>query len=215
MWKWKIAQWLELKWWKRYTATKSKQDYIAWKRDYWQQLFEKIGIMPAVGNANEMVDFGCGPFGVALLNESWQKRLVSLDPLIDSYENELPFFTKSDYPHTAFISQKMEDFSSKKVFEMIFCLNAINHVADIEKAFSVLAKVTSPNGKLVLGIDAHNFSFLKHLFRLIPGDALHPHQYDLEEYVAFLEKHHFNIISKHKIKSDFIFGYWVVVAERV
>ncbi len=214
MWKWKIAQWLELKWWKRYTANKSKQDYIAWKTDYWKQLFEKISIMQDLRNSEHMIDFGCGPFGVALLNETWQKQLVSLDPLIDSYEKELPFFIKKDYPHTTFLHQKMEGFTSENTFDFVFCLNAINHVADIEKAFSVLSKVSCPKGKLVLGIDAHNFSFLKHLFRLIPGDVLHPHQYGLDEYVSFLEKHHFNIISKYKINNDFIFSYWVIVAER-
>lgn len=214
MWKWKIAQWLELKWWKRYTANKSKQDYLAWKTDYWKQLFEKIGTMRDIRNAEQMVDFGCGPFGVALLNETWQKQLISLDPLIDSYEKELPFFAKKDYPHTTFLHQKMEDFSSENTFDFVFCLNAINHVADIEKAFFVLSKASCPKGKLVLGIDAHHFSFLKHLFRLIPGDALHPHQHDLNEYLSLLESHHFNVISKHKINNDFIFGYWVVVAER-
>jgi SAM-dependent methyltransferase len=214
MWKWRIAQWLELKWWKRYTANKSKQDYLVWKTNYWKELFEKIGISREVCNADAIIDFGCGPFGLALLNETWQKQLVSLDPLVDSYEQELSFFSKSDYPHTTFIAQKMEDFSSEKKFNIVFCLNAINHVADIERAFYVLAKETSQNGKLVLGIDVHNFSFLKHIFRLIPGDALHPHQYDLKEYIAFLENNHFRVISKHKIKDDFIFAYWVVVAER-
>jgi len=214
MWKWKLAQWLELKWWKRYTANKSKQDYIAWKTTYWKRLFEKIGIVQDIRNADNLIDFGCGPFGVALLNETWQKLLVAVDPLIDSYEIELPFFSKSDYTHTTFLHQKMEDFSSKKTFEIVFCLNAINHVADIEKAFAILSSATRPLGKLALGIDAHNFSFLKHLFRLIPGDLLHPHQYDLDEYISFLEKHGFILISKHKINNDFIFGYWVIVAER-
>ena len=34
----------------------------------------------------------------------------------------------------------------------------------------------------------------------MPGDALHPHQYDLQEYEAFLKSEHLNVFSSILIK---------------
>ena len=63
-----------------------------------------------------------------------------------------------------------------------------------------LKEVYADSGTLVLSIDAHNFSFFKHLFRLMPGDILHPHQYDLTEYKTFLEKQGFEILKTELLK---------------
>ena len=38
-----------------------------------------------------------------------------------------------------------------------------------------------------------NFQLLKYIFRLLPGDILHPHQFDLEEYKGMLKKAGFQI----------------------
>jgi hypothetical protein len=40
--RWKIAQWFELQWWKRYLSGKSKEEYIAWKTNYWLQLMRTL-----------------------------------------------------------------------------------------------------------------------------------------------------------------------------
>ena len=50
-----------------------------------------------------------------------------------------------------------------------------------------LVKLTKSGGKLIVSIDAHNYQLFKHVFRLITGDILHPHQYDLKEYKKMLE----------------------------
>ncbi|MBK7150077.1 MAG: hypothetical protein IPH78_15055 [Bacteroidetes bacterium] len=93
-------------------------------------------------------------------------------------------------------------------------MNCINHVQDMEKGFEQLKAVCADGGTLILSIDAHNYSFFKHLFRFIPGDVLHPHQYDLAGYQTFLEKQGFKILKTELLKKEFFFGHWVVVASK-
>jgi len=213
--RWKIAQWFELQWWKRYLSGKSKEEYIAWKTNYWLQLMRTLELERTIEEANTIIDFGCGPFGLPLANQQWKKQLIAVDPLLDEYAATIPFFNKQDYSDTHFVTQSIEDFSSSTTYNMVFCMNAINHVHAIEKSFDVVVNSAQQNSKIVVSIDAHNFSFFKFLFRLIPGDILHPHQYNLKEYSSFLESRNCKIEQVVCIKQEFFFDHYVLVARKL
>ncbi len=213
--RWKIAQWFELQWWKRYLSGKSKEEYIAWKTNYWLELMRTLELERTIEEANTIIDFGCGPFGLPLANQQWKKELTAVDPLLDEYAATIPFFNKKDYPETHFVTKSIEDFSSSITYNIVFCMNAINHVHAIDKAFDVVVNSAQQNSTIVVSIDAHNFSFFKFLFRLIPGDILHPHQYDLKEYCRFLESRNCKIEQAVCIKQEFFFNHYVLVARKL
>lgn len=225
--KWKVAQWFELRWWRGYLRGKDKAEYLAWKREYWGGILEKCGVSAesrggdsaggALNDNKTICDLGCGPAGVFIALPNI--KVTAVDPLIDAYEKQTPFFSKSDYPNVKFVKSTIEDFETfevlktSDVYDVVFCMNAINHVHDIEKGFEKLAAVCATGGTLVVSIDAHNYSFFKYLFRLIPGDVLHPHQYDLEEYKAFIEKQGMRIVKTELLKQERIFNHYLLVAE--
>jgi 2-polyprenyl-6-hydroxyphenyl methylase/3-demethylubiquinone-9 3-methyltransferase len=95
---------------------------------------------------------------------------------------------------------------------MIFCINAINHVYDIEKGFDRLSELCSVNGTIILTVDAHNFAIFKYCARMIPIDILHPHQYDLKEYKSHLETRNFKIRHVQQLKKGFFFNHYLIVA---
>ena len=46
-WKWRLAQALEIRWWKRYLTGKDKTAYYDWKRTYWSNtLLELLQFLP-------------------------------------------------------------------------------------------------------------------------------------------------------------------------
>jgi len=211
--RWKIAQWFELRWWKHYLQGKDKQTYLAWKRNYWTNIINKITPYIALNSASEIIDLGCGPAGVFIALAD--NLVTAVDPLIDEYEQQIFFFRKSDYPNTTFIKSTIEDFKpqdANKKFDTVFCMNAINHVNDIEKAFENSRALCHEQGAIIVSIDAHRFSFFKHLFRLIPGDILHPHQYDLAEYQKLLVRNDLKITACKKLKQEFFFSHYLLVA---
>ena len=210
--KWRIAQYLELRWWKNYLSSKNKTDYLLWKRQYWQHFLHQISDVLAIPDDASILDAGCGPAGI--FTTLAQQRVTAIDPLLHRYSQEIAHFTPKDYPYVSFIATPLERFRPDHPFDIVFCLNAINHVSDIELAFERLADTVKIGGYLVLSIDAHRHNILKKLFRLLPADALHPHQYSLPEYVQLLEQHPFTILKTQCLKQSLIFGYWVIVAQK-
>ena len=229
--RWKIAQAAEIRWWQRYLKNKPTADYAAWKRQYWRDLLTEIGLNAekspvfdvytegsnATQNAqltthHSILDAGCGPAGIFMVFKN--AAVDALDPLLDSYEATLPHFKKSNFPNVRFFSKPLESFVAEKPYDAVFCLNAINHVADLSRCFDVLVGATKRGGTLVISIDAHNFPFLKRLFQALPGDILHPHQYDLAEYMAMLTERGCRIERVILKKHEFIFNYYVLVATK-
>jgi len=208
--RWRIAQALEIRWWKGYLKGKDKAEYLDWKRQYWTTFLEKIDVAPQAGE--RILDAGCGPAGIFLvLNE---QEVVAVDPLLEKYEQNLPHFQPNDYPYVHFITSPLERFTTPTSFEPVFCLNAINHVNDLTAAFDALVTATQPGGKLIISIDAHNYRLFQRIFQLIPGDVLHPHQYNLQEYQAMLTERDCTIDYTILYKQAFFFNYYVIVATK-
>lgn len=210
--KWSLAQKAELKWWENYLKGRDVDGYHVWKRAYWQKLLDLIAPVCPPQPGMDVLDAGCGPAGI-FMNLA-QCNVDAVDPLVDEYEKNLPHFKRSNYPYTTFYSLPLEKYVANKQYDIIYCMNAINHVADINFSYDLLAKMVKPGGKLVVTIDAHNHGFFKHLFRTIPGDILHPHQYDLKEYEGFLTDRGFKMLKTDKLKHEFFFDHYMQVGEK-
>lgn len=205
--RWKIAQAAEIRWWQNYLKKKPKTDYLVWKKNYWQKLLDRLGLEFSEGE--KIIDAGCGPAGIFMNLEKYQTD--ALDPLLDDYEKKLEHFSKANYPTIQFFSQPLERFSPKEKYDKVFCLNAINHVSDLDLCFDKLVDFTKDGGTLIVSIDAHNYSFFKRIFRLLPGDILHPHQYDLKEYQEMLTDRGCRIEETVLYNEEFFFNYYVLV----
>lgn len=212
--RWKIAQAAEIRWWQRYLKNKNTGDYAAWKKNYWKKLLEEIGLSELLSKdkpAQKILDAGSGPAGIFMVLTP-QHEVTALDPLLDDYEKKLDHFKRSFYPEVTFVSQSLESFVDRKqIFDIVFCLNAINHVNDLQTAIDVLIKTVRINGTLVVSIDAHRSYFLKKVFAALPGDILHPHQFTLEEYRQMFLSRGCEEISIFLKKEEAIFNYYVLV----
>lgn len=206
--RWQIAQFFEINWWRRYLGKRERGAYLDWKRRYWKDFLEKSGVQ--VPEKKSVLDAGCGPAGIFMILEN--NTVDALDPLLLFYEQSLPHFRRSDYPFVRFIDIPLEKYVPEKRYDVVFCLNAINHVADLQLCADRLSELVKPGGTLLLSIDAHNFALLKRLFRLLPVDILHPHQYDLEEYKNMLGYRGFSIDRTLLIKKEVIFNYYLIIA---
>jgi len=210
--KWKLAQKLEKLWWKRYLAKKSPSDYLTWKKEYWQQFFSHYENTINLKTTDLIADLGCGPAGIFTIFKN--NKVAAVDPLLHEYEKGLEVFNPNLYPNVEFVNSSLEEFEPNKKFNAVFCLNAINHVNNLVASFNKLSQITALGGYCLLSIDAHNNSLLKHLFRAIPGDALHPHQYDLKEYQVFFTDAGFELIDVKLYKTHPIFNYYVLLGKK-
>lgn len=209
--RWKIAQLLEIRWWRNYLKDKETTDYLAAKKAYWQRVLQKLQIELQPGE--RILDAGCGPAGIFMILK--EKEVDAVDPLLDEYEQNLPHFKKANYPFVQFYNQPLEKFQIQKKYDTVFCLNAINHVADLPLCLNKIVEATAQNGQLIVSIDVHKSKLLKAIFQAIPGDVLHPHQHDLQDYIKMFTQRDCNIIKTVQLKPGRIFDYVALVVERV
>lgn len=211
--RWKIAQWFELLWWKRYLGNKNKQVYLDWKLTYWQNLLIDVIGSKDLPTDKSIIDLGCGPSGVYIAFP--KHKVVAVDPLLEKYENDLSMFKRTDYPNVDFKNSSIEAYTDGKKYDYVFCLNAINHVVDIHLAYQKMSGLLAENGQLIFSIDAHNYSLFKMLFRVVPGDILHPHQFDLAEYKQMLNKVGLNVQKTVQLKQEYFFNHYVLLVTKL
>lgn len=177
---------------------------------YWEDFLDKIKI-PKEMIRQPVIDIGCGPAGIFMLFSEY--TITAIDPLLEVYEKDLSVFSKSNYPHVKFIAASFESFQTSETFATVFCINALNHFIDLKASMLKLQTLTKEGGCAVVSLDAHNYPFFKFVFRIIPFDILHPHQYDLKEYEMMLRSFGFSVQKKVCLKKRFFFNYWAFVLE--
>ena len=210
-WKWKLAQQLEYRWWQRYLGKKDPQAYLQWKNTYWQKLLQDIAAHITSPEGKNILDCGCGPAGIFIALKG--NNVTATDPLLEEYK-KLDVFQPGKFPWVQFRRETIEQLSETDKYDLIFCLNAINHVSDIEKCYDNLVKALKPGGIIAVSTDAHKYGFLKKIFQAIPGDMLHPQQFSLKEYEQFLEKRNCKILQSVLLKQEPIFDYYITIAQK-
>ena len=205
--RWQIAQALEIRWWKNYLRKKDKAVYLRDKQQYWQKVLAKMDLQLKPGE--RVLDAGCGPAGIFIILD--RQKVDALDPLLDQYAEQLDHFDPSAYPWVNFETRPLETIQVFQAYDKVFCLNVINHVADIDLCLDHLIAATVPNGYLLLAIDVHNYPLMKWLFRLIPGDVLHPHQHSLTDYKAMIAQRGGQVEKQLCWKKGFLFDFWFLL----
>lgn len=209
--KWKLAQRLEYIWWQNYLRKKAKSPYLQWKTTYWNDLLSVVTKEFAIEPAQTILDAGCGPAGIFIALKD--NPVDAIDPLLEQYKN-LEHFQPEEYTWTQFKAIPIELLDETEKYDIIFCINAINHVNDIMRCCKNLAGALKPNGKIVMSTDAHRFSWLKHIFQILPGDMLHPVQKDIEEYEQLLTQQNLVIQKRILYKTEPIFDYYILIADK-
>lgn len=197
---------MEAWWWRRYLGGREPADYLAWKRAYWRDFLEGLDVDVADGSS--VLDAGCGPAGVFTVLGG--ADVTALDPLLVEYAR-LPHFSPADYADVTFVATALEEFAPRRRWDVVFCLNVVNHVRDLGAVLRKLASATKEGGTVVLSVDAHRYRIARAAFRSVPGDVLHPHQLTLPEYEAAVADAGLAILRRRLVKREALFDYVALV----
>jgi SAM-dependent methyltransferase len=207
--RWKIAQFCERIWWRLYLRKRDKTAYLTWKRSYWSQFLQDVQVNVPAGST--IADLGCGPAGIFIAFDSTCK-IEAIDPLLGAYQSDLAHFNQVDYPNVVFQQSPIEDWKpALDQYSHLFCINAINHVANLEAAFAQIKQAASSGTTVVITTDAHRSKLLQRIFALAPGDILHPHQHTLEGYIQIAQRAGFTAPEAILLKREAIFDYYALV----
>ena len=210
-WRWRLAQFLELRWWQWYLRKKDPQQYAAWKERYWLNFLKSCVVDTPVGL--HVLDAGCGPAGIFTVLQGCE--VDGVDPLLDAYTARLSVFDPGKYPWVQFKTQKIEDLDKKGAYDLIFCLNAINHVEQFDLAMDRLTAALKPGARIVLSVDGHRYKWLEKIFQWLPGDALHPVQLHRDNYHQAFNSRGISLETPRLLKRTLIFDYWVYIGRKL
>lgn len=207
-WRWQLAQAAEWRWWRWYLRDKTPEAYLSAKSAYWNRFLGQCGVFLSPGAS--LLDAGCGPAGIFIACS--EQQVTAVDPLLPLYAQHLAHFRPETYPNVHFIAGTLENLHLKPAFQWVFCLNAINHTHDPQKAIERLCAAMQPGATLVLSTDTHKYPVLQRIFQVLPGDILHPQQLHRRDYEQMLRCNGLNIQKIFVAKKGRIFDYTVFIA---
>jgi len=182
--KWEIAQKNELKSW-----IDTDINYDTLIKD-WNNRMKQIGFnIEELDKTKNILDLGCGPVPILHILPN-ANLMVAADPLNEEYKNKFP--RKNYIIYKTFMAEKIpyED----AIFDIIFCINALDHMANPEEAFKEMIRVLKHNGLLYL--EFQNTSplskFLARLGYKKPLTEFHPHLISEEDIINILNNSYYN-----------------------
>ena len=168
---------------RRYHEQKDPAQILAINMAYWERI---LGALPAAGvviaPATRVLDVGCGGAGILLGVKDGIK--TGVDPLMAYYLEKFPFLKEAP---VRWVAGTAEEFAADERFDVVFSVNALDHVFDPRRSALNLERLLAPGGKLVLVLTVHLTRFFRGYFaRLYPWvDPPHPHQIHRDDVAGY------------------------------
>lgn len=141
---------------------------------YWRALIERLPEEIRFDDDTRVLDLGCGGCGILLGLE--RGRLIGVDPLMDRYLKKFPFLAERG--DIEWVSGAAEEVRFDEPFDVVFCINALDHVYDPGRVVRNIAESLRPGGHCVVTMNSHNTrlfrAYYAWFYRLI--DSHHPYQ---------------------------------------
>jgi SAM-dependent methyltransferase len=196
--KWKLAQKFEVHVWSQFS--KNGDDWNFW----WERNFENYSFLKdKQENIHDIIEVGCGPYSnnlkIILNNIKFSniKSLTVEDPLLNTYVEMGCSVSELKKSNAVFIPTSIENMNTDKKYDMIICINVLDHVMNAEVCINKLKDILNENGILILGQDLTNDNDLK--IDRVRNDVGHPikleHDYILGNFSDF-EKVYFKILNR-------------------
>lgn len=165
-----------------YQVQKDPASIVETSVAYWRRI---LALLPpdevAVGAATRVLDAGCGPAGILLAVAAGER--VGFDPLMNFYLERFPHLR--DLP-MRWIEARAEEFRDDSPFDVVFCVNMLDHTEDPAASAANLARQVAPGGRLVLLLNVHLTRFFRGYFERFHRfiDPPHPHHFHRDDVPA-------------------------------
>jgi len=176
----------------RRTRVCNREMAKAWRKELTESFHEGFDFF----EGKRILEVGCGAFG-AIHYLDIASLKVGLDPLCFSFRNIIRQ-TPSTAHLVAGISEKLP--FKNESFDVILCLNVLDHVMDPQGSLEEIARVLRAGGILFLNVDI--FNLLPKVFRQVLGllDRPHPHHFSSKEVTFLLERIGFRLAFANEAK---------------
>jgi 2-polyprenyl-3-methyl-5-hydroxy-6-metoxy-1,4-benzoquinol methylase len=135
----------ELRYWRSKFVTESN----SLNNSHYRLLYTSVfGMTDDDYRDKNVLDIGCGPRG-SLEWAHMARRRVGLDPLADEYQKLGADKHAMEYSNSPSEIIPFDD----GTFDIVTCLNALDHVDDFDKTVAEIKRVTRPGGMFLLSVE--------------------------------------------------------------
>lgn len=176
--RWSIAQDVQREEWLQEEAWQSIPRER--RRSEWDRHFTALGMPLAELDGLDVLDVGCGPTSVNYFSNA--RRRVGLDPLAETYRQWNGFYGE---PIELVESMAESMPFSDGEFDVVVCVNCIDHASDPFAILRECARVVKTGGRFVFHVDLDS-----PLRKLVKKDCrlAHPHSMHYREIRAQIER---------------------------
>jgi SAM-dependent methyltransferase len=182
--RWLEAQGLE-------AALQTDEDMREWlrvRRDTWARLVAYLTRESLVDAPRRILDVGGKSTSIFLAMRGEQRYAV--DPTYQFLFSQHPFLKEvEEYRDVQFIALPIEAIDLEP-FDLIFCINMLDHVENAEIAASKMEQLLLPGGTLVLVVDCYADRVVRGMIRAFDVDLPHPHHFLAEDIVRMFSRLH-------------------------
>lgn len=142
---------------------------------WWMEQFENYRTLPKY--FEKALEVGCGPFtNIRLISKCCKiNKIYCCDPLIYVYKSfNLTWLSSQILKNRIKISSnKCENLKfDNNYFDLVVCINVLDHVQDVEKCLKEIARVVKRGGFIIFGQDLSDEKDLTK--RMVRNDIGHP-----------------------------------------
>lgn len=148
--------------------------HLYMRKSSWANLIISLKGFIDFCSSTRVLDIGGGSTSVFLGLRQGKKYVV--DPNLDHFFQRYPFARElPEYKDVNFISLPIEEAVFDKAFDVIFSINALDHMANLRAVVSKLDELLAPSGTLVLVVDCYADQLVARIIRFFDVDPPHPH----------------------------------------
>ena len=162
----------------QYHLRKNSEQHLEFKLEYWNSILREIQPYVSIEPETHILEVGCGCCGMLMAIK--KGVLVGVDPLMNQYLNNFSYLADAG---PKWINCAAEQLDLPESFDIIFCINSLDHVLDPEKVAKKLDRHLMPGGHIVIALNCHNTDFFYSYYNAYHRriDPHHPHHFRLAD----------------------------------
>lgn len=172
-----------------------------------------FSLIPSSIDYKNILDAGSGPgiFSFELGRRFPEARILGIDPLESAIDICKEIAIRSKVTNVAFLKKDIESLEEKNFFELILCVDILEHVEDDLKVLKTLFDVACPGGILILHVPALHRRYPVWKKSLNFDVETHVRiGYTIEEICAKIIQTGFSILD-----NGFTYGFWETLSNNI
>lgn len=158
------------------------KEWLRVRRHTWSILLDLLKVEIAFDSSRRILDIGSGPTSIFLALKEGERCAV--DPDFEFLFRLHPFMREVEqYKDVNFISNPIEEVTLDKKFDLIFMINALDHVGALKPVIDKMDELLAPSGTLVLIVDCYADRAVRDVISFFDVDLPHPHHFVAEDII--------------------------------